>query len=200
MKHAILLSLLILPGMSRAAVSLQAGDDAKARFEAVGRPSLLKIKGEGAAVTGKLVVNGDGANGRFEVNVDQFDTGIALRNTHMKEKYLKTGEFPKAILNVKSVNLPAGWAPGKNLDAVAFKGDLTLKGVTKPVKGTVTSKGPSVETEAVFEISLNDFDVGVPSYMGVTVADKVNVTVKIPAFTKIADTADAAAQTPKKTK
>lgn len=197
MKKALLISMMMVPAFSLAAVQLRAGGDAKASFEAVGRPSLLKIKGEGSPVTGHLQLDGDKVSGRFEVDVDRFDTGIDLRNRHMKENYLKTKDFPKAIVDIASVQLPAGWTLGQDLRDAPFKGELTLKGVTKPVEGKVTAKGANLDTEASFVISLNDFDVDVPKYMGVTVADTVNVTVRIPAFEKTATETTAATETKK---
>lgn len=151
-------------------------------FQAVGRPSLLKIKGEGATVKGRLEVVDTKAQGRFEANLDQLSTGIDLRDEHMKDNYLQTKQHPTAVLEIDSLPLPAGWKPGNALSNAKFKGRLTLKGVTKDIEGVVNSKGEDLNTSAEFTISLNDFNVGVPKYMGITVADKVTVNVEIPNF------------------
>ncbi len=158
--------------------------DSTATFEAVGRPSLLKIKGEGAKVTGQLTIENNDAKGAFELNLEGFNTGIETRDHHMKEKYLEIAKFPKANLVITHVELPANWKPGTDVSSTPFQGQLTLKGVTKPVSGHVKISGESLATEAEFSISLKEFPVGVPSYLGITVADAVNVTVKIPSFAK----------------
>jgi polyisoprenoid-binding protein YceI len=181
----LLLGLLSGASISLAEVQTQAfqpSGASRVTFQAVGRPSLLKIKGEGATLQGRLEIADSKATGRFEVNLDQLKTGIDLRDEHMKDNYLKTKEHPKATLEINSLALPAGWKPGVAFSDAPFKGRLSLKGVTKDIDGKVSSKGENLATNAEFTISLNDFDVGVPKYMGITVADKVTVNVEIPSF------------------
>jgi polyisoprenoid-binding protein YceI len=151
------------------------------RFEAVGRPSLLKIKGHGAPLTGSLKIENGKASGQFEIQLDALETGIDLRNRHMKENYLKTAEFPTATLKLDEISLPAEWAAGQDL-TTDFKGQLTLKGQTKAIDGKLQLKGADLSTEAQFTVKLSDFGIDVPKYMGVTVADLVHASVKIPRF------------------
>lgn len=152
----------------------------RVNFQAVGRPSLLKIKGEGATVRGSLTISDGIAQGRFEVSLDQFKTGIDLRDEHMKDTYLKTKEHPTTVLDIQSLALPPNWKPGMNLEERSFEGELTLKGTTKKVVGKVRASGEDLKTTAEITISLNDFNIGVPKYMGITVADQVTIQVEIP--------------------
>jgi hypothetical protein len=134
-------------------------------WQAQGNPGFVKIDGAGgkASCTVNTVPPYTGTT--CDCALDAFDTGIEKRNQHMREKYLETGKWPKATLKVMSV------ADGK------FSGFLTLKGKEKPVSGTaVISKDGQLE--ASFSISLDDYGVGVPSWLGVTVAKDVTVTVK----------------------
>lgn len=165
-----------------APVHYEAGKDGKATFLALGRPGLLKVRGEGASVVGDFVFDGKTVAGEFAVTLNEFDTGIGLRNEHMKENYLQTNQFPKAIVAIHEVNLPNEWMPGANLTGVAFKGSMTLKGVTKPIQGKVSVMGSNLKTDAEFSFSLSDYPIGVPSYMGITVAEQVQVNVSIPSF------------------
>ncbi len=178
---------ILLTPIAIAATSLaefNAAPEANATFEAVGKPSLLKIKGHGAKVTGQLLLSEGDARGKFEVDLNQFDTGIELRNRHMKEKYLETEKFPKTTLEIDHVDLPKDWKPGADISSAKFQGKLTLKGTTKPVEGTVKISGTNMAAEADFVIDISQFPIGVPSYMGVTVASSVNVHVAIPAFVR----------------
>lgn len=165
---------------AHAATIYKVSSGAKARFEASGKPSLMKIRGEGAEVTGELQLGDSTATGKFELTLNQFDTGIGLRDRHMKEKYLETEKFPRAILEVKEVALPKGFQPGTDIKDAAFKGLLTLKGVTKPVSGTLNVHGKELAINAKFQFSLADFPIGVPTYMGITVADQVSVSADLP--------------------
>jgi polyisoprenoid-binding protein YceI len=148
-------------------------EQSSVKFAAVGKPGFLHINGESAKLGGTADWADGSISGNFTVALDGFVTGIDMRDEHMKAKYLETGKFPQATLAVAKVA-----APGAG--TVDFTGDLTLKGVTKPVKGTLTLKnGPAdgkVEGDAAFALALTDFPVGVPTYMGITVADKVDVT------------------------
>jgi polyisoprenoid-binding protein YceI len=171
-------------GAAPAQTEFRAASDSTTTFEAVGKPSLLKIKGHGAKVTGQLVFGDGGVRGAFDVGLNEFETGIELRNRHMREKYLETSKFPKATLEIDHVELPKDWKPGTDVGSAKFQGKLMLKGTTKPVEGTVKISGTNMATEADFVIDISQFPIGVPSYMGVTVASSVNVHVTIPSFAR----------------
>lgn len=185
MKRSVWLTALIfLSPTLWGAESFKVGEGARATFEAVGKPSLLKVKGEGAKIVGELKLDAGKASGRFELDLNQFVTGIGLRDRHMKEKYLETDKFPKTVLEVSQVDLPKDFKAGQSAKAVRFKGTLTLKGVSKPITGQLSVNGENMATVAEFEFSLNDYPIGVPSYMGVTIADRVAVRADLPRFVR----------------
>lgn len=156
------------------------GPGAEATFEAVGKPAMLKIKGHGAVVRGDLQLNAEASRGKFEIDLEQFDTGIEMRNKHMKEKYLETARFPTALLEVTKVDLPKDFTPGKELADVNFSGTLTLKGVPKPVSGKLKISGAKLKTEAEFSFSLKDYPIELPHYLGITLADRVIINATLP--------------------
>ena len=105
-------------------------------FDAVGRPSALKIHAKGDPARGKLTAAGGKLNGTVSFKLDSLDTGIGMRNEHMKKKYLETGKFPEAKLAIKDVSLPAGYAaPDFSADGFKFSA-ASLHGVDKPVDVT----------------------------------------------------------------
>lgn len=136
-------------------------------FQAVGKPSFMKINGEGGQVVGTAEEDAAGVvTGTFTVQTGTLTTGMALRDKHMRDKYLGTGE-------AKLVLKP--WT--KTAAASPFAGDLTIKGQTKAVTGTasVSSDG---KLHAEFALNVEDYPaIGVPSFEGITVAGKVTVTV-----------------------
>ena len=146
---------------------------------ALGRPSFVKIQGTGSAPTGQIYLDGDKVKGEFEFDLGSLDTGIQMRNEHMKNKYLEVERYPKAQLVIQSVNSPSGWSIQKpKISAAEFEGQLTLHGVTSPVKGTF-SMGDDRDVSAEFNVKLSDFQVVVPSFAGITVKDEVAIKVKI---------------------
>ncbi len=150
-------------------------------FVAIGRPSALKIRGKTGAPKGEVRIENGKASGAFVLSLTALDTGINLRNQHMKEKYLEVGKFPEAKLLIESVDLPSDISAGEgSRDGLPFLGVLTLHGVQKPVAGSakVERRQSSVEVEAQFGIKLSDFGVTTPSYAGITVAEDVQVKVR----------------------
>src|SRR5262245_17940595 len=77
-------------------------------FEAIGRPSALKIHGKGEAPKGKLTVKDSQVSGQVSFRLDSLQTGIALRDKHMKEKYLESEKFPEATLQITKIEPPGG--------------------------------------------------------------------------------------------
>jgi polyisoprenoid-binding protein YceI len=148
----------------------------KVVFEAVGKPSFLKIKGEGIAPEGEVSIK-DKVTGKFTFKMSSLDTGIGLRNEHMKDKYLEVGKFPTAELKIEDVTK---FDPEKSEQkALPFEGTLTIHGVTKPIQGTVDvqKKGKGYSISAGFEAKITDYAIAIPSYAGITVADSVKVSV-----------------------
>ena len=149
-------------------------------FFAVGWPSALKIHGKGAGPEGDIVLTGDGARGSIAFDLESLETGIALRDRHLKENYLQTARYPKATLALSSIDLkplPAS-ASYKNA-SLPFEGVLSLHGAERPVGGEakLTREGSKVSAAASFTIDIREFGIDVPSYLGITVAEKVQVKV-----------------------
>jgi polyisoprenoid-binding protein YceI len=149
-------------------------------FEAVGWPSALKIHGKGGGLHGKLALTGTRVEGAVSFDLKGLDTGIGLRDRHMKEKYLETGRFPEATLELSSLDasrLPSGEA--FVAERVPFTGVLTLHGVSRPVTGqaAVRRNGSEVSVAAGFELRTSDYGIATPSYVGITMAEQVRVKV-----------------------
>lgn len=166
------------PGLS---VGVQPG---RVEFDAVGWPSALKIRGQGGGLEGRLRVEGTAVSGTVAFDLEALTTGIAMRDRHMKEKYLETARYPRATFTVSRVaidKVPASETFGPV--TVPFGGTLSLHGVERPVAGEakISRAGSKVTTAAAFEINIKDFGIEVPSYMGITVAEKVQVRVGFPA-------------------
>lgn len=158
-------------------------DAARIEFLAIGRPSLLRIKGSGVGVSGSIAVRDSKASGELRFSLASLATGISLRDRHMKETYLETEKHPEAILKLVEVPLSKGWSlQTSSMSETPFTGLLRLHGVEKPVSGTfsLASNGSSALTaEAKFEIQLSDFGVKIPTYAGITVANNVEVTASL---------------------
>jgi hypothetical protein len=185
-RYAIPLSFLL--SLSGTAATLELSSPAnKVEFLAVGKPSALKIRGETKTdaikqpLSGKLTVLGNQVTGNATYQLDALDTGIELRNSHMKEKYLETKKHPTAELKITKLELPAAKDGKVTAEKVPFTGQLKLHGVEKPVTGTVDVDNSANEANLTFQFDLQttDYAIEVPSYLGIKVTDAVKVTTKV---------------------
>jgi polyisoprenoid-binding protein YceI len=140
-------------------------------FTATG-PAGLRIVG----TTSDLSVTDGASEFRITVPLSNLTTGIGLRDSHMRDKYLQVPSYPNAELVVErsSLQLPADGAAS---DATVA-GTLRLHGQVKPVQVHYHSarSGRAVTVGGGFHINMNDFGIQVPSYLGITVKPDVDVT------------------------
>lgn len=105
-------------------------------------------------------------------------TGIALRDRHMRDKYLEVQKYPNAELKVarSALTLPADGQSNK----AGAQGAIKLHGVEKdgmPFSYSVKRAGSKYEVSGRVNLNMNDFGITVPSYLGVTV--KPNLVVDL---------------------
>lgn len=172
--------IVFIAGIASVTVNAQTYEinEATTIFVAKGNPGFLKITGENAVASGSVTKHASNWTGEIIANLKPIKTGIDLRDKHMHEKYLETEKFPTATLKVTT----AEWKESN----CQFKGTLEIKGVTKPIDGKceleTDSQGFAGEVSFVF--SIEDYPIGVPSYLGIKVADSVTVTAQFKAITK----------------
>lgn len=117
--------------------------------------------------------------GDLSVDLRKLDTGINLRNEHLRENYLevsKAAGYEHAVLSgVTMPDADLATTEGKT----RFTGQLRVHGVTKPVTGAAEIKRLSdkVKITAHLTVHLPDFEIAQPRYLGVGVKDDVQLTV-----------------------
>lgn len=181
MKFILFISLFV-SAQSYAAPSFKMNKErGSTNFLAIGNPSAIRIDGKGEGPEGQLVAQDKGdsllVSGELCVNLKNTDTGIALRDRHMKDKYLEVGKFENAVLSVNDLTVPKA-ALNKETDTkLPFKGVLNLHGVKKDVTGefVVKSSKDGLQMTANFQLKLSDFGIVIPSFAGITVADQVEI-------------------------
>ncbi len=122
---------------------------------------------------------GDPWIGEFVVELASLDTGINLRNQHLRDNYLEVGkgpDFSRAVLtDIRLTGIDAAAPNGKG----AFSAQLQLHGVKRPVTGPAELRrsGTGVRVRASFPVVLEAFSIAKPRYLGVGVKDEVTVQV-----------------------
>jgi polyisoprenoid-binding protein YceI len=139
-------------------------------------------------LNGDLAVAGDSqtVQGALTVDLQTLETGIGLRDRHLKDNYLEVAKGPEyAEARLQDIRV-------ERLDGkTTFKGMLTLHGQKREVTGTAQIKqdGNGYRMQASFPLKVADFQIPDPTYLGVGVADEVIVRVNlnaVPAATAVA--------------
>ncbi|MHB1193561.1 MAG: YceI family protein [Longimicrobiales bacterium] len=110
----------------------------------------------------------------LEVDLASLDTGIGLRNRHMRDRYLETAKHPFATFRgtiMSSVADPAG------AHRVTARGTLTLHGVARPRDLTcrVEPRGPGYRALCAFEVLLSDHEIEIPKVMFLKLANEISL-------------------------
>lgn len=182
--RATLAAILVLTGLV-SSPGLALANDLTVRHGQVAVVCPLTIGGrfeaKTSAVTGRIAISqgADALEGSFLVDLRTLDTGIALRDTHLKETYLEVSRgdgYDTAVLDrIRLIGADAGRAQGK----VSFQGMLMLHGTVREVQGTVdiARNGPSVKIRVQFPLRIDAFQFAKPTYLGVGVSNEIRVEV-----------------------
>jgi polyisoprenoid-binding protein YceI len=100
----------------------------------------------------------------FEVDLNALDTGIGLRNRHMRENYLETDRFPLTHFKGKIIRSQVVNDTTISVDA---KGIIFIHGIEQPLSLTATlfKKINGYRIQTNFIVKLSDFQIEIPSIM-----------------------------------
>lgn len=100
----------------------------------------------------------------FEVDLNSLDTGIGLRNRHMRENYLETDQYPTTHFKGSLVKFEET-SPG--IFKVLAQGKMFIHGKErlKSVEAIIEQKEQLLHITANFEVKLTDYGITVPSIM-----------------------------------
>ena len=133
--------------------------------------------------SGKVVMDFEAKTGSVDVTIaaTSVNTGFALFNEHIQgADYFDTAKYPTITFKSSSMKFNGN-------KPVSLTGDLTIKGVTKPVKLEVTHfrcmphpmlKAPACGANATAQVKRSDFNMGKNAPF---VSDDVTLTLAIEA-------------------
>jgi polyisoprenoid-binding protein YceI len=114
----------------------------------------------------------------FYVDLNTVDTGIGLRDKHMRDNYLNTDKYPFAEFTGKFNAIPV--LTGSSKIPVTAIGKFKIHGVERQieVKGTLSknSKG-EILLDAGFDVLLSDYKIPVPKLVFYELAEKQTVAI-----------------------
>jgi polyisoprenoid-binding protein YceI len=130
-------------------------------------------------VSGTITTDATGkvTNGTVVIKADGFETGIGMRDRHMREKYLQADKYPLITLDVTGAQLPERGVGEFDID-----GTFECHGVKKPAKLhlKVTDAGDGVlKATSAFLVDITNYGIEQPKFAVVKMEPKVDVSVEI---------------------
>jgi polyisoprenoid-binding protein YceI len=113
-------------------------------------------------------------SGSLRVDLQTLETGIAVRDRHMRETYLEVEKGPEfAVATFDQIRVEK--MDGKS----TFKGILLLHGQKQEVTGTadLQQRDGRIRVQAQFPIKVSAFQIPKPTYLGVGVRDEIQIKV-----------------------
>jgi len=143
------------------------------RVRFVSDAPLDDFEGVTSRIDGFLFLAGEGLEGDsdlgasefyFEVDLASLDTGIGLRNRHMRDNYLETDTFPFATFSGRLIRLDQ--AEGGRFQAVT-RGMLGIHGLEREreIECTGEASGPGLRVRCAFQVALSDHGIPIPKLM-----------------------------------
>ena len=185
MVNVMLASLLVIStGQLRADPGYKAGGG-KISFTVGSNVPFVKISGSSSAVngSGEGTIAGNVAQVRsahFELDPKTLKTGISMRDQHMYEQVfaVANGSIAPVVLSTGAFQAKRNPASGKW--EANFQAQLTMRGVTRPVRfhASAEQKGSDVIINAEGAVKTSAFGVKPITYSGAKVNDEVNVMVR----------------------
>ena len=114
--------------------------------------------------------------GALRVELQTLETGIAIRDRHMKNNYLEVEKGPGfAAATIEDIRV-------EKLDGkTVFTGVLSLHGQKKKITGAaeLQQRDGRIRVQAQFPVKVSEFEIPAPAYLGVGVKDEIQIKVSL---------------------
>ena len=114
--------------------------------------------------------------GALKVELQTLETGIGIRDRHMKNNYLEVEKGPGfATATIEDIRVEK--LEGKTV----FTAMLSLHGQKKKVSGAaeLQQKDGKIRVQAQFPVKVSEFEIPAPTYLGVGVKDEIQIKVSL---------------------
>jgi polyisoprenoid-binding protein YceI len=149
--------------------------DGKAEF--ISDAQLLEFTGTSTQLAG--LINLDKNLVDFYLDLNTLDTGIELRNKHMRNRYLETDDHPFAEFTGEIVSSFDPQISKKQ--QVKVQGSFKVHGVAHEMtlSGTINPTKEGLQLNASWSILLETFDIERPSIVFYKLANKQKINISI---------------------
>lgn len=153
------------------------------------KASIVKFTGRTANVTGQVQIEVDNvakAAGAVTVDLTSLDTGIPLRNDHLRGT-IEAQKYPTATFKVSKLTVAGNKLKANTPATGTVTGQMSLHGVTRTITAPVEltflpqedanyRAGDWVLMNSSFPLKLSDYKIALPKpVLGVKVADELTI-------------------------
>lgn len=132
------------------------------------------------ALDGDIVIANDTLEtGRVVVDMQQVGTDQEKRDINVRSNIFKTDTYPEATFEATEKVSLRDVGDDATVSEIVVPGDLTIKGVTKPVSPTfkVVRSGDQLILSTIIYINRTDFGVETPDFVAARIAENGEVNV-----------------------
>jgi polyisoprenoid-binding protein YceI len=164
------------------AASYRLDSKTKNRVEFQSKARLESFSGKAKAITADFEIDTtdlDATTGTVTVDLRSLDTGIELRNRHMRDNHLHTDSFPNAVFVIDSIRSRTATAEGAEVMA---HGTMTIHGTSRPISaaGTVQSvSGAGMRIQTEFPLVITAYGIPRPEFLFLKLAEEVKIVVDL---------------------
>jgi len=152
----------------------------------ISKAPLEEFEGVTSQIDGYLYWKGDSIladnSFYFEVDLNSLDTGIGLRNRHMRENFLETDRWPVAKYQGKMVSLtPIGSVNNKEY-RVLTEGNFFVHGVERPIQVEVVLRflnDNNLYVKGEFQLHLTDYRIKIPRVVFFKLSEIIRIRVNL---------------------
>jgi polyisoprenoid-binding protein YceI len=137
------------------------------------------------------------ARGKIEVDLASLQTGIGMRDRHMREQYLETDKYPKTTFEItRIINAGDNVLEDQKPVEMVVEGNFTVHGVTRLIEVPVTAKliketedtkarhpGDILHIQATFDVILSDHKINRPQFVFLKLDEKQRIDIDVFAAT-----------------
>lgn len=119
---------------------------------------------------------------QFDVLIKAFAFEKALMQEHFNENYMESNTFPKASFKGKVSGVTAEQLKKAGTYEVMVEGDITMHGVSKPMKtkGTITvDAAGAIKATSAFGVKPEDHGIEIPGVVRKNIAEVIDVKVSL---------------------
>ena len=178
-------SALLLTSATGVAATYRLDKSAKNRAEFQSKATLESFGGKSKQIAAEFELDPAtlaATRGTVTVDLRSLDTGIELRNKHMRENHLHTDSFPTAVFVLDSVRGNNTLEPTGPTELMVY-GSMTMHGTSHAIaaSGTVQTgaKSGTVRLQTEFPLKITDYGIPRPEFLFLKLAEEVKIIVDL---------------------